>query len=301
MNAAAVKAKPEEDTTRAVDPHEELVAEVRRLDGEAQRWEARAVELDAEAEEVDAGAGDAILDDPEAEQRLAGHLANLRDQARLARRASATAAERAVVARRAVARHEVGPLAAVERQALEELDEHRREADELLARLKEFTGADYRRVSLGTLQGEANEGERITYSLSVAERLQSALTKAERRRRAMEAAADGEDPRKVVSGLSWEDLGECLRTGGVLDLGILDPVVRAERDRQEVERRFAEVEGEKAELESELAGLQARLADPKVVGADVQLAEQIRETQLKLNAVLSRWHTLRAQRESVGA
>lgn len=210
--------------------HEELVAEVVRLDGEVQRWESRAVELDAEAEHVDATAGDALLDDPDTAETLGTRLGALRDQASMSRRAAVKAAERAVAARRAVAEQEVGPLLVVEEQAQSALAEHRAKADRLLRQLKDFTGADFRLVTLATLQHEfraAASGERLVYHPSVAERLGARVVQARRRREAMEAAARGEDPLSAVEGgLAWTDLGDCLRTDGVLDTGIGDPDAR---------------------------------------------------------------------------
>lgn len=277
-----------------MSPHEDLVAHVARLDGESARWEALAVELESEATQVDAGAGDALLDDPEAQEHLVGHLAALRDRGSLARRAASTAAERAVVARRAVAACEaeqaVGPLA----QAVAALAAHDKRTGTLLKALEDFTGADYRQVTLAMLMDEQESatGSRFGAQLRHPKRraLQGEVGLWERRQAAARAAAAGQDPRVAVEGLTFVDLPPCLRPGGVLDVGMVAPEDAEARDQAALAAEIVEAQ---VEVDAARAVMDELVARPHNPFSD--LSNEMTAAQKRIDEALARWHTARAR------
>lgn len=276
--------------------HQELVVEVRRLDAEEQRWASRAVELDSEVAEVDASTGQALLDDPDSAETLGARLTALRDQASMSRRASAKAAENAAAARLLVAGHEAKLLAAETRKARAALEGHVAKATKLQKDLETFTAAEFRPVTMATLVDEAiartGTSAGVTYRDSNREQLQRMVVSAERRQAAMEAAARGDSPRAVVSDLRWADLGDCLCTGGVLDLGMVDPETAAREERQQKEDALTSSRERADTAQEHLDGLLRKKANDQYAGMS-GLDDRIKRAQSEVDQALSMWHTAR--------
>lgn len=165
------------------------------------RWAAEKATAEAELSDLQQRAGDEVLDDESAAQRLPRQMQALRDRIDIATRALAVAENRLHEASVAVLLAEAAQwdAEAAHRQAV--LDDHDARRDGLLAKLQEFTGEYYTAArssessSVVHVVVGAPEGPNLT---STRAPLAEAVTTAERTAFVLREVAAGRDPHPAL-------------------------------------------------------------------------------------------------------
>lgn len=283
--------------TRPLTTREQAVADVQRFDEDARRWQAQAESVAAELARLSAGAAESLLDDPdpEAGQRLSSRLLTLREQAEVAQRTAEAARTRCGRARRAVAAAEAGELEQPLAAAREALVAHDTRAGELLQALEDFTGARYREVTMDMLAYELEQAKGTSVGLRFTppkrHTLQAEVAQCERRRQAALAAARGDNAFGAVPGLAFEDLPESLGPGGVLDLGMVDPVTAAAQAEEALQGEVAESEQAMQQAQEALDALR----DRQVQFPHTDLHDAVRTAERALEKATERCYTARGR------
>jgi hypothetical protein len=126
-----------------VSAREVTAAEVDAAQGLVAKWEAEEAAAASELEDLQGRAGDELLDDDTAAERLPGQMAGLRDRVVIARAAAGKARQRLEGARRAALEAEAVEWDAAADEAQRRLDEHRARVEGLLRQLDELDNAAY--------------------------------------------------------------------------------------------------------------------------------------------------------------
>jgi hypothetical protein len=116
---------------------------VEKATADLEKWQGKVFDATAQHAGLQATAGDALLDDPDAEERIDRELVRLQSQARTAATAVSTAQERLAGARRQVLQAEAEEEDAAGAAAEKELTKHQAKVDALLKQLEELDGVVY--------------------------------------------------------------------------------------------------------------------------------------------------------------
>lgn len=245
MTTKALKVVGTEDKAPAPDPLREAVEQAHEAAGRLQHWR---TELDAaqrQVEELNDGAGAAVVSSPDKAQEVLAALGRARDRESIARAALPEAERQHREAVAAACRLEADLMEPERSKAARALDAHQKRTAELLEALQKYTGATYRRVTHDMILSEARDrGDFGVVHLEMSEEdhLQKALAAVQRRQRLLRGIADGVPLYEALDNPTWDDLGECLRTGGVADVGMLSPEAKAEREQAELRAELDEAE-----------------------------------------------------------
>lgn len=231
------------------------------------KWTGERARAVAELGRLQGSAGAMVLDDEDAAVRLPREMQEARDRAEIAERAIAAVGPKLQAAREVAVMAEAdqldGPIAEA-RRAVEEFDA---KTAQLLAPLMKHTGLPWEQVTLkmqadrffaahpgpGSFQGEGAPADR---------ELRSRLAALELRQQVLRAAAAGENVREKFPELSFAQLPESLRPGGVMPQpGFADPVAAAEARLRARQEQFAEESEALADLEERIDRIETEVRE----------------------------------------
>lgn len=204
----------------AVSKFEQAVQAAHEAAQAVERWRSEVEATLALIDRTEAGMGAEAVKNPERLHDLAGQLDGARARLSVARAAVPEAEDQHALAVAAACRLEADELEPERVKAVKALEAHQTRTAELLEALREHTGAEWRRIGMGEFFA-ANPGG--AFEEGVDAPLRRAVTAVERKQAVLRGVADGKRPHEVLSGACWDDLGVCLRPGGVADAGFTDP------------------------------------------------------------------------------
>lgn len=246
---------------------ETALGEVQTLEAALAKWTGERDGALADLERLQGGAGTMVLDDEDAAVRLPREMQEARDRADIAERAIAAAGPKLQAAREVAVMaeaDELGASIAAARQAVEEFDA---KTARLLTPLVKHTGLPWQQVTLkmqadrffaahpgpGSFQGEGAPADR---------ELRSRLAGLELQQQVLRAAAAGENVREAFPELSWVELPESLRPGGVMPQpGFSDPVAGAEARLRAREEQFEQDSADLEDLERRIERIEAQVRE----------------------------------------
>lgn len=169
---------------------------------QVEKWTAEVVAAEAELADLQARAGEEVLADEHAADRLSGDMARLRERVDIARRAAEAARPRAEQARRQALRAEAVEWDTEAGKRREALEAHERRTRGLLEQLAEHDGCEYapkpRQVHVAGVLTDVVPGTKAVP-------LRREVAAAERTAAVLRAVAEGKDPAQVVKGVQRED------------------------------------------------------------------------------------------------
>ncbi|PTU55372.1 hypothetical protein DBB34_14545 [Sphaerisporangium cinnabarinum] len=116
---------------------------VEKAAADVARWDGKAFEATSQKAALESSAGDALLDDPTAEDRIGRDLDRLTSQIRTSNTAAETARRRLANARTAALLAEADDEDAAAKIAAKELEKHTARVNELVKQLEELDGVHY--------------------------------------------------------------------------------------------------------------------------------------------------------------
>lgn len=272
------------------------------IDLEAKRAAASAgaVAARAEADHLDDGAGSSLLDgEPGAAGELVARIAALRAEADMQDRVAAEAERRRDVARSDALRAEADELQPEVDVAREALEQHRTKVEKAVAVVERVSGMKVRlRAEVDDWQARNPGGSAIgkVFRAPLEFRLQQDVSQLERTQEVLRAAAD--DPSEVrgkFQGLSYSDLPDSLREGGLLTLpGFYAPA--PPRDWQE---EFDEALGIARDLTDRVSSMERKRAAGETFQSMIY-DDPLPGLQRQRDRALSAAHTLKAQAANKG-
>lgn len=228
---------------------------------------------------------EAVERGPERVGELAAEVEAARGRLAAAEAALPVAEGRRVEAVAAACRVEADELEPARVKAVKALESYTAKTEQLLEALRAHSGAEWRRVSAQEFFA-ANPGGAFRHGKDAP--LRAAVEAVERKQALLRGVADGRRPQEVLSGVGWDDLGECLRPGGVADVGFRDPDVAAAEAEAE---KSAALEEARAELDAASSGMAAASARLRNEPATVQADEAWQRAKHRLEKARGAWFT----------
>ncbi|MFC6707534.1 hypothetical protein [Flexivirga alba] len=259
---------------------ETALAEVATHGAALAKWTEERGRALAELERLQVDAGVAVLDDESCAVRLPREMQEARDRADIADRAIAAVGPRLQAAREVAVAAEATELGSLIAEARSEVDAFEAKTTRLLNALVKHTGTPWEQLT-PEIQGDRffaqSPGGSFHPEGTRADReLRFRLAVLELQQRVLRAAAAGEDVREMFPELSFAQLPESLRPGGVMPQpGFSDPMAAAVERLRDQEERLAKETWELADLERRIGAIESRVAECAAEGGrlpyDVEL------------------------------
>lgn len=220
----------------------------------------------AELERLQGSAGAAVLDDEGAAVRLPREMQEARDRADIAERAIAAVGPKLQAAREVVVMSEADELGGPIAEARREVEAFDAKTARLLDALVKHTGTPWEQLT-PQMQSDRffalGRGGSFQPEGSLADgELRSRLAVLELRQQVLRAAAAGQNVRAAFPELTWSQLPESLRPGGVLPQpGFSDPVAGAEARLRAREEQLERESGELADLEQRIDRIETQVLE----------------------------------------
>jgi len=172
-------------------PRESALADIDYQQGVVAHWHAEKAAAEAELASLQARAGDEVLADPEAAERLTGDMQRLRARVDIASRAVAAAEPRLLAAKRRALLAEAEEWDADAKIRREALERHEARVAQLLAALEKFDG---RKFVPASIPPDAQLHVAYEIGFDKGSPLRQALQRAELRAMILREVADGRNP-----------------------------------------------------------------------------------------------------------
>lgn len=164
------------------------------------KWEAERVTAEAELASLQERAGEEVLANEDAAERLLADMARLRDQAEISTRAVRAAEPRLFEAKRAVVVAEAAEWEAEAARLRDELEKHTAKVEVLLEQLNDLDGARY--MPVAQRSGMLVEGfARLARVPTVGGKMRLDLQRAELKAKVLRDVAAGENPEPMLRGM----------------------------------------------------------------------------------------------------
>lgn len=251
----------QEQTARAA-----ALAEVATHEAALARWTGERARSLAELGRLQAGAGAAVLQDEAAAVRLPREMQDARDRADVAERAIAAVGPRLRAAREVAVMAEADELGAPIAEVRREVEAFDAKTARLLEALVKHTGTPWEQLTpqmqTDRFFAQGHHGSFRAEGVLADRELRSRLADLVLRQKVLRSAAAGEDVRAVFPELSFVQLPESLRPGGVMpQAGFSDPAAAAECRLRDQEERLARETAQLAALEQQIERIEAKLGE----------------------------------------